>query len=145
MNEPTWFELSTHNGLEIKPASGKGQVPAINLHQGAVLYTYARRHQVIRIQFAADAIRLEHADGLIERFLKFEDLEKEVTKLEKPKAKRTRKPKKVDWHKIQDVEGILQHFPKNPTADELLDLFERNRVIRSNKLENYIRKLSATV
>jgi hypothetical protein len=153
MKENIWFDIKTDKGLEFKPTSGHGvmTMPPINMKQATVIYTYAKRHNVVRIQFAPDAIRMEHADGLVERFLKFEDLEKEVGKLvqaEQPyqvkDVQDQRKPKPVtNWRKTSDVATIIRLFPKKPTADDILDLFLINKELRSNKLENYILQVSS--
>ena len=50
-------------------------------------------------------------------------------------------PKAKVWRHTKDPHEIIRLFPKNPTADEILDLHQRNKKLRSNLLENFLRTL----
>lgn len=153
MNEAPWYEIGIANGdLEIRSTESKGFTPPpINLAQAAVIYTYAKAHAVIRIQFAPDAIRLEHKDGLVERFLTFADLEKEVAKIDKNVELKVmgdyakKKLSKVTWRTSTEPRDIVRLFPKTPTADEVLELHQRNQTLRSNLLENFTKLVTQRI
>jgi hypothetical protein len=48
----------------------------------------------------------------------------------------------LDWRLVPNPAMILKLFPAKPTSDDLLDLFELSRKLRSNLLEQRVRKLT---
>jgi hypothetical protein len=50
-------------------------------------------------------------------------------------------PKATVWRHTKDPRKLIRLFPKNPTADEIIDLHQRNKKLRSNLLEHFLRTL----
>ncbi len=52
------------------------------------------------------------------------------------------KPKK-DWHKLKKASEIMKAFPLHPTADDIIDLYQMNKVLKSDKLAGLLRMRSS--
>ncbi|HEX4120041.1 MAG TPA: hypothetical protein VH619_05375 [Verrucomicrobiae bacterium] len=40
-----------------------------------------------------------------------------------------------DWHQLKTARAILRAFPKRPTSDDLIDLYQRNKALNSQELK----------
>ena len=49
----------------------------------------------------------------------------------------------IDWRDFVLSGGILAKFPQKPTHDDLVDLWEKNRTLRSNLIDTFLRRLAS--
>jgi hypothetical protein len=49
----------------------------------------------------------------------------------------------LGWRNVVSDTSVVNMFPENPTADDLLDLYAMARARRSNVLTNFLKKKSA--
>jgi hypothetical protein len=49
---------------------------------------------------------------------------------------------KYDWRQSTTVLGILRAFPRRPSADDIIDLYQRNKVLKSSRLKALLDKHS---
>ena len=141
-----WYDLQVVNG-HVELYGPKTQKLPLTYQQLSALYTYSLQHQVVRVQFTKEDILLEHADGYVSCFNKVIALEEQNPKLVARTAptviNNQVRPRKQHWSKISDPHAIVQAFPVQPTADEIIALFEYNKQLRSNLLNNFLNQLSS--
>ena len=157
MKTNPWFKVSISDGhLNLTSEDPQHAEPKLTFQEVAVIYTYSLQHKIVRLQVAEDGIRLEHEDGMVERFNSVVEIDRSAYSHDglvtgRPGAGKTyatmgathvKKKKSVNWRTSQDVDAIIKAFPKTPKADEVLDLHILNQTLRSNKLENFIRVVS---
>ena len=135
------------------------------------LNNYVRNHRIIWVEFSLLELRMQHADGRVERFDNFEsfvhgafhaDLLAEseehgsvmtITKSDMPsysfskpappkKNQVVNKPAKLDWRLIDDPYLIKQWFPDQPSADDILDLHAKNKQLQNAELKELIEQAS---
>lgn len=51
-------------------------------------------------------------------------------------------PVKIDWRRFKTVPQIIHAFPANPSSDDLIDLYERNKKLKSPDLKALLAKRS---
>lgn len=156
MKSNPWFKVSIADGhLNLTSEDAQHQQPKLTFQEVAVIYTYSLQHKITRIQIAEDGIRLEHENGMVERFNSVVEIDRNAYNVEglvtgrpghgksfavlNEKITKKRKVTPINWRKSQDVDAIIKVFPKAPKHDEVLDLHALNKTLRSNKLENFIR------
>jgi hypothetical protein len=49
---------------------------------------------------------------------------------------------KQDWRQSATVLGILRAFPRRPSSDDLIDLYQRNKALKSSRLKALLEKHS---
>jgi hypothetical protein len=47
-----------------------------------------------------------------------------------------------DWRQSTTVLGIMRAFPKRPSSDDIIDLYQRNKVLKSSRLKALLEKHS---
>ena len=125
---------------------------------------YITVNKVAVVEFLPDTLRLEHADGKVERFVDFESFlfgafhvqfgSKGEMPTPKPEelphysfsgtaaSAETRGAKKLDWRKVSDPFLIKAWFPEQPTADDILDLYNANKTIQSSMITELLKVAS---
>lgn len=124
---------------------------------------YLITNNVTSVEFLADTLRLEHADGKVERFADFDSFllgafHVQFGASHKPEPlKHEELPqysfsgtaksgagsaKKLDWRKVSDPFLIKAWFPDKPTSDDILDLFEQNKSLKSTMLAELLKMAS---
>lgn len=51
-------------------------------------------------------------------------------------------PAVMDWRECNTAAEMVLAFPKRPSADDIIDLYQRNKVLRSADIEALLRRLS---
>ena len=49
----------------------------------------------------------------------------------------------IEWRNLENPKKILEHFPKSPTADDILDLYAKNTMLKSNLLALKLKQVAA--
>jgi hypothetical protein len=52
------------------------------------------------------------------------------------------KNNRKDWRKLNTVAGIMRAFPRHPSADDIIDLYQRNKNLKSPDLKSLLEKRS---
>jgi len=136
-----------------------------NMQRHPIVFAHGRNGQVVymqifeRIDRVVEAIQLcatRHEDKF-DKFLaaqeavfdKYRERAGETAEgLAPPQALKPGKeqpPAEVtpDWHQMSHVGKIMAAFPLHPAADDIIDLYQKNKTLRSKRLDQLLRKHSA--
>jgi hypothetical protein len=136
-----------------------------NLQRPPIIFAQDRNGQIVYMQLFERTDRVVEAihfcaighedkfDKFLEAqeavFAKYRELAGEtaegIAPAQAPKPGKEEPPAAVkpDWHQLSQVGQIMAAFPLHPTADDIIDLYQKNKTLRSKKLDLLLRKHSA--
>ena len=113
-----------------------------HIAQAVWLCANGQEHLYSQIQEQSSEIYGQVREWLSDHASASEDVWDEPQQSHLPETALTGEPTREDWRNFKTVAQIIHAFPMHPSADDLIDLYERNKKIKSSHLKALLEKRS---
>jgi hypothetical protein len=140
-------EWTPSNGARLVGTNSRGERIYLNVvcrleHIAHAIYLCAngQEHLYPQVQKQQEAIEAKLKEWLAENVEKKEQSPEEQTTCHE--VPNTRENLARDWRHFNTVPEIMRAFPIHPTADDMIDLYQRNKKLNSVRLRDFLEKHS---
>jgi hypothetical protein len=142
-------EWTPTQGVRVIGTNSQGVKTAINVlarldhvAQAVWLCVNGQEHLYPQIQQQQAAIDIRVKEWMVQNAAQFEEKQGNQTKKRFTIPKENVENVEQDWHELDTVEEIMRAFPRHPSADDIIDLYQRNKNLKSSDLKALLEKHS---